>query len=308
MTASLLKQLALEEGFDLAGIASAADSESWTVYSNWIDAGMHGTMDYLERYREERRHPRLILPGCRSILAVAMSYHQQAPAAPPDRCRVSSYAAGRDYHRIIKKKLIRIGRQLSGMQWRAVVDTAPLLEREWAVRAGLGWIGKNTMLVNRRFGSEIFLGFLLLDLELEADTPDSEHCGRCRACLDSCPTGALKDSRVLDARRCIAYLTIEHDGKIDAALAAEIPPDLAGCDRCNAVCPFNRKAPCGLHEEFAPAPHRSGIEIRELEAFDEDAWAEWRRASPLNRISYGRFRRNLRILRSGKEPGSEPSR
>ena len=133
-------------------------------------------------------------------------------------------------------------------------------------------------------------------------------CDGLGACIGTCPTGALKDSRVLDARRCIAYLTIEHDGKIDAALAAEIPPDLAGCDRCNAVCPFNRKAPCGLHEEFAPAPHRSGIEIRELEAFDEDAWAEWRRASPLNRISYGRFRRNLRILRSGKEPGSEPSR
>lgn len=301
ITASLLKSRALEEGFDLAGIASTGASESWPHLESWLDAGMHGTMDYLDRHRELRRDPSQLLPGCRSILAVAMSYHQESPEEPrPGYCRISSYASGRDYHRVMKKKLIRLGRSLKGsdadIQWRAVVDTAPILEREWAARAGLGWIGRNTMLINRKFGSEIFLGLLLLSLDLEPDEAAREHCGTCTACLDACPTGAFVRERVLDARRCIAYLTIEHRSDIEEVFAPAIPPDLAGCDRCNAVCPFNRKAPSGLHPEFSPAEHRRNPEIRELGTLDEQGWKDWRRGSALNRVSWEQFRRNLRVL------------
>lgn len=304
ITASLLKTWALDEGFDLAGIASSGPSKTWPQFGRWLDEGMQGSMDYLERHRNLRRDPAQLLPGCRSVLAVAMSYHQVPDAEiPPGGCRISSYAGGRDYHRVMKKKLIRLGRRLGSIseeiQWRAVVDTAPILEREWAARAGLGWIGKNTMLINRHFGSEIFLGLLLLNLELESDAPASEHCGRCTACLKSCPTAALVKARVLDARRCIAYLTIEHDGPIEARLQDMIAPELAGCDRCNAVCPFNRKAPCNLHPEFSAAPHRRDLKIRDLEKLDEEGWKQWRMGSALNRISYEQFRRNLKILSEG---------
>jgi len=262
---------------------------------------MHGDMDFMARHLEIRSDPRRLMPGCRSILAVAMSYHTRpGNPVPPGMCRVSSYARGRDYHRVIKKKLLRVGKWLSEIypkaQWRALVDTAPVLEREWAAAAGLGWIGKNTMLVNRRYGTELFLGLLLMNLELEADRPAANHCGTCSACLDACPGSAFVRPGVLDARRCIAYLTIEHRGDINGELAERIPPRLAGCDVCNEVCPFNIKAPMDLHPEFFPASHRVDPLISELESLDEPGWKEWRRGSPLNRIPFIHFRKILAIV------------
>jgi epoxyqueuosine reductase len=238
-----------------------------------------------------------------------MSYHDSHPhsdANPPDgRVWISRYAWGRDYHRILKKRLIRLGRELEalhpGSAWRAVVDTAPLLEREWAARAGLGWIGKNTMLLNRRLGSELFLGALLSDLELEPDTPATDHCGRCTACLDACPTGAFPKPYILDARRCIGYLTVEHRGEIDPELAPAMGEMVAGCDRCNEVCPWTKRAPTDLHPEFAPAPHRYRPLLADLEALDEEGWKLWRQGSPLGRIPFKQLRRSLAVAGANLE-------
>jgi len=191
---SELKSRAFEEGFDLVGVAEAGPARSAGKLGRWLDAGMHGEMAYMARTRLVRSDPRRLLASCRSVVVVAMSYHCGRPDSSAlevgeGRVWVSRYAWGRDYHRILKKKLVRLGRWLAEQRqdarWRVCVDTAPILEREWGARAGLGWIGKNTLLLNRDFGSELFLGILLTDQHLEPDEPRSDHCGTCTACLDA---------------------------------------------------------------------------------------------------------------------------
>jgi len=307
-----LKRHAREEGFDLVGVAESGTARSASSYESWLDHGMHGEMAYMSRTRAIRSDPAHLLPGCRSVVAVAMSYRSARPdsgsyAGNDGRVWVSRYAWGRDYHRIIKKKLVRLGRWLAaqrpGVQWRACVDTAPVLEREWAVRAGLGWIGKNTMLLNRELGSELFLGLLLTSIELTPDGHRPEHCGKCTACLDACPTQAFPEAKILDARRCVAYLTVEHRSGVPESLRGGIGTMIAGCDICQEICPWNRRAPADLHPEFAPAPQRFRPLLDDLDALGEEGYREWRRGSALNRISFSQFRRNLRIARVNIETG-----
>jgi epoxyqueuosine reductase len=305
-----LREQALAEGFDLVGVAAAGPARTGAALERWLAAGMHGEMGYLARSRHLRGDPATLLPGCRSVVAVAMSYRGSQPDSgsfdPADgRVWVSRYAWGRDYHRVLKRRLVRLGRWLAervpGTSWRACVDTAPVLEREWAARAGLGWIGKNTMLLHRRFGSELFLGLLLTDAELEPSAPRAEHCGRCTACLDACPTGAFPEPRVLDARRCIAYLTVEHRSAIPPELEPRVGSMVAGCDICQEVCPWTRRALADIHPEFAPAASRMRPPLAELEAMSEEAYRAWRQGSPLGRIAYPQFRRNLAAARRNLE-------
>jgi epoxyqueuosine reductase len=178
------------------------------------------------------------------------------------------------------------------------VDTAPILEREWAARAGLGWIGKNTQLLNRQLGSELFLGVLLTDVGLEADGPTSDHCGRCTACLDACPTDAFPAPRVLDARRCVGYFTVEHRSEVPATFHREIGDMVAGCDICQEVCPWTMRAPVDLHQEFDPDPRRYRPLLEDLILLDEDGFRQWRSGSAMTRIPYLHFRRILEIVRS----------
>lgn len=302
-----LRRQALDEGFDLVGIAAAGEATGGDHLRRWLDAGRHGDMTWMERTSPQRADPRRVLAGCRSVVAVAMSYRTDHPPsashehAADGRVWISRYAWGRDYHRALKHRLVRLGRWLQELRpdaaWKACVDTAPVLEREWAARAGLGWIGKNTSLLNRRLGSELFLGLLLTDLELEPDAPVPDHCGRCTACLDACPTRAFAAPRVLDARRCIAYLTIEHRRPVPAELRTAMGAMAAGCDVCQETCPWTIKAPAGLHQEFEPAPHRYRPLLAELEALDLDGFREWRRGSALNRIPFDRFRESLSVTR-----------
>ena len=308
--AAELKTWALDEGFDLVGIAAAGTSTSAPSLRDWLAAGMHGGMAYMADTATQRSDPRQLLEGCRSVVMVAMSYHSSAPASEDpaggdNRVWISRYSWGRDYHRIFKKRLVHLGRRLEearpGCGWRAIVDTAPMLEREWAARAGLGWIGKNTMLLNRRLGSELFLGALLTDLELRTDTTVTGHCGRCTACLDACPTTAFPAPYILDARRCIGYLTVEHREEIPAELGPAMGDMVAGCDRCNEVCPWTRKAPADLHPEFAPADHRFRPRLADLEALDEDGWKLWRQGSALGRIPFTQLRRSLAVARANME-------
>ncbi len=311
-----LKARALAEGFDLVGVARAGPAASADRLHAWLDAGMHGGMGYMARTAALRGDPAELLAGCRSVVAVAMSYRTSLPAStdplPGDAVWVSRYAWGRDYHKVLKKRLIRLGRWLSqrrpGCAWRATVDTAPLLEREWAARAGLGWIGKNTALLNRRLGSELFLGALLTDIGLEADGPAPEHCGRCTACLDACPTDAFPEARVLDARRCIGYLTVEHRTEIPAETAPSVGRMVAGCDICQEVCPWTRRAPADLHAEFRPAEHRFRPSLAALEALDEEGYRSWRRGSALSRIRFPQLRRNLAVARANLQRGDKGER
>ena len=302
-----LKRRAIDEGFDLVGVADAGTAQSAGDLERWLDAGMHGEMGYMARTRHVRSDPRLLLPGCSSVVAVAMSYRCDQPDstaldAEDGRVWVSRYAWGRDYHRILKKKLVRLGRWLAeqrpGAQWRACVDTAPILEREWATRAGLGWIGKNTLLLNRDLGSELFLGILLTDQKLLPDGPRSEHCGTCTACLDACPTAAFPEPKVLDARRCVGYLTVEHRSAIPTELRSGVGAMIAGCDICQEVCPWTRRAPTDLHPEFSPKAGRLRPKLEDLEDLDEEGYAEWRKGGALNRIRYEQFRRNLEVARN----------
>jgi epoxyqueuosine reductase len=303
-----LKEAALAEGFDLVGVAAAGPADTADHLDRWLDAGMQGGMAYMARTQTTRSDPRLLLPGCRSVVAVAMSYRTGLPPsrspAEDDEPRVwiSRYAWGRDYHRIMKKKLIRLGRWLverrPDVSWRACVDTAPILEREWSARAGIGWIGKNTQLLNRELGSELFLGVLLTDAELVPDSASSDHCGRCTACLDACPTQAFVEPRLLDARRCVGYLTVEHREPIPASFHEAMGTMVAGCDICQEVCPWTDRAPAGLHPEYGPAARRFRPLLDDLERMDEDSFRQWRAGSPLTRIPFEQFRRSLEVARS----------
>ena len=244
-------------GFALAGIVDPRPSGHIEFYERWLREGLHGGMDYLARPSgvERRRDPALADPFLRSIVVVGDEYHREdAEGIPDDPSKgvIAKYARGRDYHRVIRAKLKRLHRWIEGeagraVEGRAVVDRGPVLEREIGARGGLGWFGKNTMLIHPKRGSYFFLGLLLLDLALEADEPFTEdHCGSCVRCLEACPTGALlgrdaSGAPVMDARRCISYLTIEHRGPIDPALRPFIGNRIHGCDICQDICPWNER-------------------------------------------------------------------
>jgi epoxyqueuosine reductase len=310
-----LKEHALAEGFDLVGVAAAGEARTAPELRRWLAAGRHAGMAWMERSAEGRSDPRHQLPGCRSVVVVAMSYRSGHPpslaflGARDGRVWVSRYAWGRDYHDVMRRRLVRLGRWLHaerpGAAWRVCVDTAPVLEREWAARAGLGWIGKNASLLNRRLGSELFLGVLLTTVELAPDAPASDHCGRCTACLDACPTGAFAAPRVLDARRCIGYLTVEYRGEMPEELRPAAGAMVAGCDICQEVCPWTQRAPADLHPEFAPAPHRLRPLLVDLEALDEEGFHRWRQGSALVRIPYAQFRHSLAVVRANLERQGE---
>lgn len=251
-----LKARAAELGFTLTGIAPATEADHFPEFLRWLDRGYAGTMTYLHRHAEARRHPASILATVRSVVMLGLEYQRgrdrpdETLSAASDgsspRGRVAAYAAGPDYHRFIWDRLNRLAAWLEaeapGCRAAGVTDTAPLLERDFARRAGLGWVGKNTMLINPRRGSFFFLAALLTDHPLTPDPPFTHsHCGTCTACLDACPTHAFPEPFVLDATRCISYLTIEHRGPIPAELREPIGNWLFGCDVCQDVCPWNRK-------------------------------------------------------------------
>jgi epoxyqueuosine reductase len=265
-----LKQHALSLGFALAGVAPATDADGFDRLREWLRQGFAATMDYMERHGEARRNPSSILPQVRSVVMVGMNYKPaDEDESAPGRGKVARYARGLDYHDVLRDRLKRL---LAWMQaerpdcrGRAVVDTAPLLERDFARRAGLGWFGKNTMLLNKRLGSYFFLGALLVDIELRLDAVHTaSHCGSCTRCLDACPTQAFPAPGILDSRRCISYLTIEHKDDIPVEWRDRLDGWLFGCDVCQEVCPWNRKAPAGQVPELQPRPDLEALDVREL--------------------------------------------
>src|SRR5262245_44691746 len=281
-------------GFDLVAIGPAGPPDHAAAFEGWLDAGHAGTMTYLERGRDKRVDPQRVLPGARSVVVCALGYFQGPGAGGPPG--VARYAWGDDYHAVIEPRLEALADAISGLApgatTRVYVDTGPLLERDLAARAGLGWIGKNTLLLHPRLGSFFFIGTVLTTAELEADTPLPDRCGSCRRCLDACPTDAFVEPYVLDSRRCIAYLTIEHRGTIPAELRPGIGAWTFGCDVCQDVCPWNHRAPATAEPAFAARRHPP---LTELLALDEAAYTERFRGSPLKRARRAGLARNAAV-------------
>lgn len=297
-----LKSQALALGFDLAGIAPAAPADGFDRLSEWLARGYAGEMGYMDRLAEARRHPASVLPEVKSVVMVAMNYNL-APAARrgENSGRVARYAQGTDYHIVLRNCLNQLLAWLQAEQpdcvGRGVVDTAPLLERDFARRAGLGWFGKNTMLLNRKLGSFFFLGALLVNLELRPDKRhETAHCGTCTACLDACPTEAFPAPGWLDSRKCISYLTIELRGSIPEELRAGMGAWAFGCDVCQDVCPWNRKAPLAQVPALAPRPELQQLNLLEVLALSEGEFRERFRDTALYRTKRRGLARNAAVV------------
>jgi epoxyqueuosine reductase len=310
--AAAIKSFALHElGFSLAGISSADPLPGGARLADWVRRDNHGTMAFLADTAAVRRDPRLFLSGARSVVCVAMSYHEapdpQDLAGAGERAVVARYARRPDYHRVIRARLVRLGRflaeQLPGAAWRPAVDTAPLLEKELAQRAGLGWIGKNTCLINRSLGSELLLGELVTDAALPPDPPETDQCGTCSACLTACPSGAFAAARRLDARRCLAYATIEHRGGFPAELRSSLGNRLFGCDACQSVCPWNRRAASSCVPALAARAQLAALSRAQLERIDRQGWAAVAAGTPLRRLDFPRLRSNLDAIAFALEHG-----
>ncbi|MBI1902088.1 MAG: tRNA epoxyqueuosine(34) reductase QueG [Planctomycetia bacterium] len=301
--AAAIKQESRRLGFSFCGICPAVAPTGLAYFREWLDCGFAGEMRYLPDRAAAYEHPQHVLDGTRSLIVLAMDYHQTAePAlAGPGQGRVSRYAWGGDYHDLIHERLRRLADWLAaqrpGAVVRGVVDTAPLLEREFAQLAGLGWIGKNTMLISKSRGSWFFLAVLLTDLELDYDAPhDADHCGTCTACLDACPTSAFVAPGVLDGRRCISYLTIELKGPIPRGLRPGIGNWLFGCDVCQDVCPWNGKAAASDEASFHPRDGMNPVDLAALFELDDAAFRARFRDTPLWRARRRGLLRNAAIV------------
>ncbi len=302
-----LKHAAYQLGFALAGACPAVAPTGIARFEGWLDAGFAGEMRYLTDRRAAYQHPRFVLDGVRSVLMLAMPYRTAEPLATgAGQGRVSRYAWGGDYHELLWQRLdqlsTKLGQLVPGCHARGIVDTAPFMERDFAQLAGLGWIGKNTLLLNQQLGSWFFLAALLTDVELAYDEPHTaDHCGTCRACLDACPTGAFVDAYQLDARKCISYLTIELRSPIPQELRPQMHDWLFGCDICQDVCPWNtnsraQQLPESSEPTFQPIDAMNPIELAALFAFDDEAFRVRFRQTPLWRPRRRGLLRNAAIV------------
>ncbi len=300
-----IKDWGRELGFQQVGITDVELGEHEAHLQRWLAAGYQGEMEYMAAHGSKRSHPDELVPGTLRVVSLRMDYlpgdtQMAQRLKEPEQAYVSRYALGRDYHKLIRKRLQqlaeRIQQQIGPFGYRAFVDSAPVLEKAIAEKAGLGWIGKNTLVLNRKAGSYFFLGELFVDLPLPVDAPHgSEHCGRCSACMDICPTAAFTGPYVLDARRCISYLTIELKGSIPEELRAPIGNRVFGCDDCQIVCPWNRFARPTEQSDFQPRHGLDNSGLAELFMWTEEEFLSRTEGSPLRRAGYERWLRNLAV-------------
>ena len=304
LTASI-REWAAQLGFQQVGITDIDLTEDALRLDAYLAAGYHGEMEYMASHGTMRSRPDELVPGTLRVISVRMDYlpedtQMAQMLAQPEQAYVSRYALGRDYHKLIRKRLQqlaeKISQEIGPFGHRAFVDSAPVLEKPLARKAGLGWVGKNTLILNRKAGSWFFLGELLVDLPLPIDQPnDRDHCGKCTACLQVCPTQAFVGDRVLDARRCISYLTIELKGAIPEDLRPLIGNRVFGCDDCQLVCPWNRFAKPTQEDDFQPRHRLDNSSLVELFMWTEDEFLARTLGSPIRRIGYERWLRNLAV-------------
>lgn len=298
-------------GFDVVGIAPAVSPPGFHPLLEWIDNGYAADMDWIDRRRDAYRHPDGVMPGTKSIVVVALNYHNEMP--PPTDFRIARYAWGAtDYHSVLRKKLKQLSAVIrevnSDDHCRAVVDTAPLLERDFARLAGIGWFGKNTMLINRTIGSWFFIGAILTTADLACDEPfEADHCGSCTRCLDACPTDAFPEPGVLDSNRCISYLTIERrDKPIPDDLQIGMGKWIFGCDICQEVCPWNRFAPSESSPEFHCQSELAGLTLMQLVDINESEFKRLFANTPLERTGRDVIVRNAKIALANQQSTMGP--
>lgn len=292
--------MAHELGFVAVGVAEAAPASSTPVFEAWLDSGRAAGLHFLTKQREIRRDPRHLLPEARSVVCVAAAY----PSHPHPGTGFAMHARAQDYHAVMRSRLRTLAdalrRRIPDLRARIAVDSAPLFEREWAVRAGLGWIGRQGQVISPTHGATVLLGELLLNVSLTPTAPVPSRCGDCRRCVEACPTGAIGSDGLLDARRCVSYLTIEHSGQIPAELAERMPPALFGCDCCTAACPWNQQNATGVLPELQPREMPTAGEIL---AMDAAAFRRRFRGTAVLRSGLERLQRNARLA-VRHEPGS----
>ncbi len=303
-----VRSILRDHGFDRVGIARVEEVPGVDRFRRWLTMGHAGAMDYLANSLEKRCDPSLVLEGTRSIVVVAAPYRPPRPddvrGASTGRAGIAAYARGVDYHRVLERRLRKAKDALRTRlphTFRYYVDSGPVLEKTWAERAGIGWIGKNTCVVHHENGSFFFLGVMLTTMDLEPDDPAVDQCGSCRACLDACPTDAFAEPYVLDARRCISYLTIEEDGEIPVEHEPKLGDLIFGCDICQQVCPYNREDEIPHDLELAPRPENIAPALDTLAALDDARFRErfWR--SAVLRARFRGFLRNVIVAISNSD-------
>ncbi len=300
-----VRSLVLEAGFDRVGFAAAGPASSREKLKRWVERGFAGSMAYIEKSIEKRADVTRVLAGARTVITAAVHYTKpdvtdgaRGDAAARGRGLIAAYAGGEDYHRIVESRLrracLRLGEHFPA-SYRYHVDSGPVLERDWAEQAGVGWIGKNTCAIDPERGSFFFLGVILTTLELDPDAPSANHCGSCRLCIDACPTGSIVAPYELDARLCISYLTIEHRGSLPEPLEPEMRNHLFGCDICQEVCPFNRpeRSSGAGDRDLAPRPENENPALEDLVRLDEAGFRERFPRSAVRRAKFEGFLRNV---------------
>lgn len=301
-----IKLKAAELGIDKIGFARAvALAEDGPRFLNWLELGYHSQMAWLEREPEKRIDPRLIFPEAKSVISLAVNYY--TPLQHVADGKISRYAWGEDYHDVVKEKLAALLDWITGQEETALgkvcVDTSPVMEKSWAVRAGIGWLGKHSNIITKEYGSWVFLGEILINLELEYDEPAVDHCGTCRICLDACPTAAITESQVIDSNKCISYATIElRDDELPENISSNLHGWLYGCDICQEVCPWNRFEQPTEERRFAPRLDETSLNPYVVESLTPESYASRFRKSAMKRTKLAGLKRNARALRGSKVP------
>lgn len=295
-----IKAKAIALGFDACGIARAEQlTEEQNHLHAWLERGYHAGMQWMQSHIDKRANPQLLVEGTRSIVVVLKNYFPSAYPFANKKYKIARYALGVDYHRVVKKQLLTLLGEIQQaighpIQGRCFVDSAPVLERTWAHRAGLGWIGKNSLLLNRKLGSYFFIGEIFLNIDLEYDRPVNNLCGTCTYCIDACPTGAIVAPMVVDANRCISYQTIENKGEIDEPVRGKMQGWIFGCDICQEVCPWNFRAKPHRESAFDPKPIMFEITDDDFENLTEETYSVLFSRSAVKRAKYPKLVDNIK--------------
>ncbi len=301
----IIKNIAKNLGFSYCGISEAnyLDEEAPRL-EKWLKNGYQAKMHYMENYFDKRLDPRVLVPGSKSVISLLFNYYPKKYLAIKNNYKISKYAFGKDYHYVIKKKLncfiIKLQEKIGAVEGRFFVDSAPVLERVWAKKSGLGWIGKNTLLITKQHGSFFFLSQLIIDLPLLTDSPIKDYCGTCTKCIEACPTQALTPYH-LDANKCISYLTIELKDNIPKKFNNQLDSWIFGCDICQDVCPWNRFSIAHNFEDFKPSESLLAMRKKDWDNLDEKTFSKLFKKSAVKRAKFKGFQRNINVVKQSKQ-------
>ncbi len=304
-----IRNFALSIGFDACGFAKAKElTAEASRLEHWLKENRQGTMDWMGKNFDKRINPSVLVPGAKTVISLLSSYHHplhKKQIGTINKPQVAKYAQGRDYHKVLKKKLNELFNYtteiVGKVEGRVFVDSAPILDKAWAVQAGLGWVGKNSNILNKNLGSWFFIAEMIIDIELKFDTPTTDHCGSCTRCIEACPTDAIYEPYKVDASKCISYLTIEHKGDIEERYHTNMQNWVFGCDICQDVCPWNSKAKLAQFLDFYPRNKVLEAADNHFKSMDEKSFNDLFAGSPVRRTKWEGFKRNLSIVNTNIE-------